>query len=212
MGYLVTMVPRRYILLGTGECRRARVCVDYDYHLMRRPDTHAIACSGAQGGVPGIGVLEVLEEKDIEKYWLSRPHCVATLMVVLAQPRTRAARSLLEALLNTEESQTIEDAANCMEELLYSDAIPGNVMGMELLWTAEAEKGFEREDILTFRRLERLYPELWPERIKAEKLAKEEEQRRMEEEEVRKKKEYSELLRQVKEGARSALGDTKFNL
>jgi hypothetical protein len=76
--------------------------------------------------VPGIGVLEVLEEKDMERYWLSRPHCVATLMVVLAQPRTRAARSLLEALNNAEESQTIEDAANCMEELLYSDAIDSN--------------------------------------------------------------------------------------
>ena len=31
---------------------------------------------------------------------------------------------------------------------------------VELLWTAEPEPGFEKEDILSFRRLERLYPEV----------------------------------------------------
>ena len=33
----------------------------------------------------------------------------------------------------------------------------GNVMRVELLWTAEPEEGFEQEDILSFRRLETLY-------------------------------------------------------
>ena len=31
-----------------------------------------------------------------------------------------------------------------------------------MLWTAEPEDGFEREDIMTRRRLQSLYPELFP--------------------------------------------------
>jgi hypothetical protein len=63
------------------------------------------------------------------------------------------------------------------------------------------------EDILSFRRLERLYPEMWPERLKAEVAAAAEAARRMQEEEARKKLEYQQLLGEIKTGARAALGD-----
>jgi len=45
--------------------------------------------------------------------------------VVLAQPTTPAAGRLIEKLSRTENSQTIDDAIDCLEELVYSDAIPG---------------------------------------------------------------------------------------
>lgn len=125
-----------------------------------------------------------------------------------AQPKTRAAGRLLEKLSKTEDSQTIDDCYECLDELLYSEAVPGNVMGVELLWTAEAEAGFEREDILSFRRLERLYPELWPDRLRAEEEAREAQMRELEAEEQRKKDAYTTLLNSVKDSARLALGNS----
>ena len=101
------------------------------------------------------------------------------------QPKTQAAQRLLEKLSLAEESQTVNDCYECLDELLYSDAVPGNIIGAELLWTAEAEAGFEREDILSFRRLERLYPELWPDKLRVEEEAREAKQREIEEEEQR---------------------------
>jgi hypothetical protein len=151
------------------------------------PDFSTLALSGVEGSpqeiegsegdggarVPGIGEMPaaargsgrtdddaMLGAEDFPMYMLQRPHSVVTLMVALAQPKTRAAQELLEKFHASEESQTIRDCFECLEELVYSDAIPGNVMRVQLLWTAEPEHGFEKEDILSFRRLERLYPEV----------------------------------------------------
>jgi len=138
--------------------------------------------------------------------------CVCVHIAVAAeQPKTQAAHRLLEKLSLAEESQTIEDCYECLDELLYSDAVPGNIVGVELLWTAEAEAGFEREDILSFRRLERLYPELWPDKLKAEAEAQEAKRRELEDEEQRRFDEYDSLLESVKADARLALGNRAVN-
>ena len=58
------------------------------------------------------------QQDELAQPWVRRPHSVATLMVALAQPTTPAARTLLEKLTMTEVSQSVEDAAECLEEVL----------------------------------------------------------------------------------------------
>lgn len=83
-------------------------------------------------------------------------------MVALAQPASRDARDLLEAAYEAERDTGVAGCETVLEHLLFNPAVLGNVMAMQLLWTAEPSTGFEQEDILTLSRLEELYPELWP--------------------------------------------------
>ncbi|KAJ1477768.1 hypothetical protein T484DRAFT_1962596, partial [Baffinella frigidus] len=105
--------------------------------------------------------------------WKYEPHTVLTLIVALAQPKSQDAADLLEAAQLAEDDLTVNGSNRMLEHLLANPTVSGNVMGMTLLWTAEPSIGFEEEDILTLSALEKLYPELWPERIKAVREAKE---------------------------------------
>ncbi|EKX49978.1 hypothetical protein GUITHDRAFT_104373 [Guillardia theta CCMP2712] len=74
------------------------------------------------------------------------PHCVATLMVNLCLPKSDSAKKLIASARTAMEAESLPAFAALMENLTYSGCVPKNLVGFELLWTTEAQRGFEIED------------------------------------------------------------------
>jgi len=133
------------------------------------------------------------------------PHCVATLMVNLCLPKSDSAKKLIASARTAMEAESLPAFAALMENLTYSGCVPKNLVGFELLWTTEAQRGFEIEDILTRKRLEKNYPDLWIARMREAKQKELEEKQRQAEQRKEEERKYQSRLELEKMQARDLL-------